>query len=77
MNLMIPKHPLASFISLARSLRPDEYAKLYGDKEFDDIIKDKKEAANEWKNDSGSLLIDFPDSTLSLIIQYIILLRMI
>ncbi|MFR2512199.1 MAG: hypothetical protein ACLS9K_09680 [Lachnospira eligens] len=42
MNLDDPKHPLASFISLARSLRPDEYAKLYGDKEFDDIIKDKK-----------------------------------
>ncbi|RHK50818.1 hypothetical protein [Lachnospira eligens] len=60
MNLDDPKHPLASFISLARSLRPDEYAKLYGDKELDDIIKDKKEAANEWKNDSGSLLIDFP-----------------
>jgi hypothetical protein len=59
-NLDDPKHPLASFISLARSLRPDEYAKLYGDKELDDIIKDKKEAANEWKNDSGSLLIDFP-----------------
>ena len=36
-------------------LRPDEYAKLYGDKELDDIIKDKKDAANEWKNDSGSL----------------------
>lgn len=42
MNLDDPKHPLASFISLARSLRPDEYAKLYGDKELDDIIKDKK-----------------------------------
>ena len=60
MNLDDPKHPLASFIALARSLRPDEYAKLYGDKELDDIIKDKKDAANEWKNDSGSLLIDFP-----------------
>ncbi len=60
MNLDDPKHPLASFISLARSLRPDEYAKLYGDKELDDIIKDKKVAANKWKNDSGSLLIDFP-----------------
>ena len=60
MNFDDPKHPLASFISLARSLRPDEYAKLYGDKELNDIIKDKKDAANEWKNDSGSLLIDFP-----------------
>lgn len=49
---MIPNILLLVLFSLTRSLRPDEYAKLYGDKELDDIIKDKKEAANEWKNDS-------------------------
>ena len=54
------KHPLANIIMMARTLPLEEYTKIFGDKELDEIIEDKKNAASEWKNNSNSFLIDFP-----------------
>lgn len=54
------KHPLANVILMARTLPIDEYSKLFGDKDINEIIEDKKMLANDWKNNSNSLLIEFP-----------------
>lgn len=59
-NIDDPKHPLASKISMIKSLSVDEYAKMYGSKTLDEIIEDIKTAASDWKNDPSSLLIEFP-----------------
>ena len=45
---------------MAKTLPVDDYTKMFGDKDLDEIIDDKKKAATQWKNDSNSLLIDFP-----------------
>ena len=59
-NIDDPKHPLANIVVMAKTLPVDDYTKMFGDKDLDEIIDDKKKAATQWKNDSNSLLIDFP-----------------
>lgn len=54
------RHPLANVIIMAKTLPVDEYTKIFGDKDLNEIIADRKNAAIEWKNNSNSLLIDFP-----------------
>mgnify|MGYP000329124358 FL=1 len=45
---------------MAKTLPVEDYTKMFGDKDLQEIIEDKKRAATEWKNDSNTLLIDFP-----------------
>ena len=45
---------------MAKTLPVDDYYKILGDKNLDEIIEDKKKAATLWKDDSNSLLIEFP-----------------
>lgn len=59
-NIDDPKHPLASVISMAKSLPVDQYVLMFSDKTIDEIIEDFKIKATDWKNDSNSLLISFP-----------------
>jgi hypothetical protein len=54
------KHPLATVVAMAKTLPVEDYTKMFGDKDLQEIIEDKKRAATEWKNDSNTLLIDFP-----------------
>ena len=55
-----PNHPLANIVIMAKTLPVDDYSKVFGNKELSEIIEDQKEAATRWKDDSNSLLIDFP-----------------
>ena len=54
------KHPLAHIINMARSLPVEQYVNVFGDKDLDEIIEESKTLATEWKNNSNSLLIEFP-----------------
>ncbi len=54
------KHPLAHIINMARSLPVDQYVNVFGDKDLDEIISESKDLATTWKNNSNSLLIEFP-----------------
>lgn len=60
MSIDDPKHPLANDIQMAKTIAIDKYADIFGDKDIPEIIEDRKNAATEWKNDSNSLLINFP-----------------
>ena len=59
-NIDDPKHPLSNIVIMAKTLPVDDYYKIFGDKNLDEIIEDKKKAATLWKDDSNSLLIEFP-----------------
>lgn len=55
-----PKHPLSHIINMARSLPIDQYVNMFGNMELDEIIAQYKTKATEWKDNSNSLLIEFP-----------------
>ena len=61
-NLSIddPKHPLANVVNMARSAPLEEYSKMFGTRDIDEIIEDYKNKASEWKDNPNSLLISFP-----------------
>ncbi len=61
-NLSIddPKHPLANVVNMARSAPLEEYSKMFGTRDIDEIIDDYKNKASEWKDNPNSLLISFP-----------------
>ena len=59
-NIDDPKHPLSNIVIMAKTLPVDDYYIIFGDKNLDEIIEDKKKAATLWKDDSNSLLIEFP-----------------
>ena len=41
-NIDDPKHPLANIVVMAKTLPVDDYTKMFGDKDLDEIIDDKK-----------------------------------
>lgn len=45
---------------MARSLPIDQYVNMFGNMELDEIIAQYKTKATEWKDNSNSLLIEFP-----------------
>ena len=59
-NIDDPKHPLSNIVIMAKTLPVDDYYKIFWDKNLDEIIEHKKKAATLWKDDSNSLLIEFP-----------------
>ena len=46
-NIDDPKHPLANIVVMAKTLPVDDYTKMFGDKDLDEIIDDKKKAATQ------------------------------
>ena len=52
-NIDDPKHPLANIVVMAKTLPVDDYTKMFGDKDLDEIIDDKKKAACRCKEKIG------------------------
>ena len=55
-----PQFPLANIVTLARTLTPDKYFIMFGNKSIEDLIADEVKNVEAWKADTHSLFIEFP-----------------